>query len=61
MKYAHDPFGADVDWYWSADVGVREGTAWGVGNDSWLNGNPVETKSRVRCVREASGAGGKSK
>lgn len=56
MKYAHDPFLADHDWYWSADVGVREGTAWGVGIDSWLNGNPVETKSRVRCVREARGA-----
>jgi hypothetical protein len=53
LKYWHDPLGGGHDWFWSADVGVREGTAWAIGTDSWLNGNPVETKSRVRCVRDA--------
>lgn len=54
LKHWHDPLGGGHDWFWSADVGVREGTAWAIGSDSWLNGNPVETKSRVRCVRDAS-------
>jgi hypothetical protein len=53
LKHWHDPLGGGHDWFWSADVGVREGTAWAIGSDSWLNGNPVETKSRVRCVRDA--------
>lgn len=51
MKDWNDPFSGGHEWYWSADVGVRENTAWALGTDSWLNGNPIETKSRVRCVR----------
>jgi hypothetical protein len=54
MRYVDDPFGADPDWYWSASRGTNEDTAWAVGGGSWLNGNPVETRSRVRCVRIAS-------
>jgi uncharacterized protein DUF1566 len=53
LKYHFDPFSEQVDWYWSSTIGVRAGTAWAVGCGSWLNGNPVDTRSRVRCVREA--------
>ena len=53
LRYWHDPLDGGLEWFWSADVGVREGTAWAVGSYAWLNGNPVETKSRVRCVRDA--------
>lgn len=53
LKHTDDPFGGALDWYWSSTIGVRAGTAWAVGSGAWLNGNPVETKSRVRCVRDA--------
>lgn len=49
-----DPFGGVLDWYWSSSPSVREGTAWAVGASAWLNGNPVTTKSRVRCVRDST-------
>jgi hypothetical protein len=51
LHFNNDPFGAELDWYWSTTVGVRAGTAWAVGEGAWLNGNPIETQSRVRCVR----------
>ena len=53
LRYWHDPLDGGLEWFWSSDVGVREGTAWAVGSYAWLNGNPVGTKSRVRCVRDA--------
>ena len=53
LRYWQDPLDGGLEWFWSADVGVREGTAWAVGSYASLNGNPIETKSRVRCVRNA--------
>jgi len=32
-------------------LGVRPDTAWAVGINSWMNGNPVEASSRVRCLK----------
>lgn len=52
LRYWHDPLDGGLDWFWSDDVGVRDGTAWAVGSYAWLNGNPIETKCRVRCVRD---------
>ena len=52
LRYWHDPLDGGLEWFWSADVGVREGTAWAVGSYASMNGNPIATKSRVRCVRE---------
>ncbi|MFO0678555.1 MAG: DUF1566 domain-containing protein [Polyangiaceae bacterium] len=46
-----DPLDGGIEWFWSANAGLGEDMAWAVGSDSWLNANPVGTKSRARCVR----------
>jgi hypothetical protein len=51
MKVRDDPFDGGVEWYWTATPAVRERTAWAVGTDSWMNGNPIESRSLVRCTR----------
>ncbi len=53
LRKGDDPFGGEIDWFWSSSAGVRAHTAWAVGAGAWLNGNPTTTQSRVRCVRTA--------
>jgi len=54
LHHRQDPFGASVDWYGSSSAGVRPDTAWAVGINSWMNGNPIESKSRIRCVKSVA-------